>query len=332
LPFRFSGALLLLLFFTGSMVSLNRYYHDSAYSKTRGWRDLAETIEGYAVGLPRASVRIAQNFPDPTLWYYYDGPLEHVVLPPSPHDEDGAEAAVEVLVQDDVNRVILPAQPAPNWDDTGIAQAALAGAFSHVQETNIGAWPVHVYDRLPVELTATDVKFENGVEVASYGLQPETLNPGGVLSVRVDWALSDGRDNDSALDDSADQDSAKVTLQLLGPDGRVVAQHDRSLDAGRFSTSSTVTETYGMLMPEALASGDYRLIVALYLPNDSGATRILTAQGEDAATLQQFSHFPLTAPHTPIAPTSDFQGQSRAGVYGDFVRDRAFQSGPGYWF
>ena len=32
-----------------------------------------------------------------------------------------------------------------------------------------------------------------------------------------------------------------------------------------------------------------------------------------------FLYFPMTAPHTPIAPAAEFAGKSRAGKYGDFV-------------
>ncbi len=32
-----------------------------------------------------------------------------------------------------------------------------------------------------------------------------------------------------------------------------------------------------------------------------------------------FLYFPLTAPHTPIAPTDEFKGKSQAGAYGDYV-------------
>lgn len=32
-----------------------------------------------------------------------------------------------------------------------------------------------------------------------------------------------------------------------------------------------------------------------------------------------FMYFPLTSPHTPIAPAAEFAGKSRAGQYGDFV-------------
>jgi len=33
-----------------------------------------------------------------------------------------------------------------------------------------------------------------------------------------------------------------------------------------------------------------------------------------------FLYFPLTAPHTPIAPAQEFQGTSKAGAYGDYVQ------------
>jgi len=34
-----------------------------------------------------------------------------------------------------------------------------------------------------------------------------------------------------------------------------------------------------------------------------------------------FLYFPLTAPHTPIAPAEEFKGKSKAGAYGDFVQE-----------
>ena len=42
---------------------------------------------------------------------------------------------------------------------------------------------------------------------------------------------------------------------------------------------------------------------------------------ETCATGEQpfFLYFPLTGPHTPIVPTAEFRGRSRAGLYGDWV-------------
>jgi arylsulfatase A-like enzyme len=40
-----------------------------------------------------------------------------------------------------------------------------------------------------------------------------------------------------------------------------------------------------------------------------------------------FLYFPLSAPHTPILPSSEFQGKSAAGPYGDFVHQCDFAVG-----
>ena len=40
---------------------------------------------------------------------------------------------------------------------------------------------------------------------------------------------------------------------------------------------------------------------------------------EEAGEQPLFLYFPLTAPHTPIVPTSEFRGTSGAGAYGDYV-------------
>lgn len=64
-----------------NLFCLQKYYFDPAFSKTRGWRELAATLERWSRGLPAAKVRLVQNFPDPVLWYYYKGDVEHIVLP-----------------------------------------------------------------------------------------------------------------------------------------------------------------------------------------------------------------------------------------------------------
>ncbi len=83
------SALLAGVLIVGMSLSLVRAYSDPAYSKTRGWRELAAAITRLSAGLPPERVRVAQNFPDPTLWYYYRGPVEHLVLPPQANDAAG---------------------------------------------------------------------------------------------------------------------------------------------------------------------------------------------------------------------------------------------------
>ena len=79
--------------------------------------------------MPAERVRVAQNFPDPTLWYYYRGPVEHLVLPPQANDAAGARSIAQALAGQGIQRVILPIQPAANWDAQGLAAMALDGWF-----------------------------------------------------------------------------------------------------------------------------------------------------------------------------------------------------------
>ncbi|UCD30664.1 MAG: arylsulfatase [Planctomycetota bacterium] len=49
------------------------------------------------------------------------------------------------------------------------------------------------------------------------------------------------------------------------------------------------------------------------------AVAYIEGRAKDSKGKPFFLYFPLTAPHTPIAPAKEFQGKSRAGAYGDYV-------------
>ena len=261
----YGSTLLLLVLFVGMVFSLDRHYADPAYSKTRGWRGLAATLSALSAGLPAEQVRIAQNFPDPTLWYYYTGPVEHIVLPPAAQDVAGAQTSVEQLAAAGVQRVILPVQPAPQWDDQTIAANVLAGRYVKVIEQTVGVWPVQTYVLPPTQLTPINATFRNGVILASVARQPLTLTPGGLLTVHLQW-------QDAAQKVTG---SEKVFLQLLTADGQLVAQDDRPLDL------TAALATYGILLPADLPAANYRLIAGLYDPDQVGMPRILTQDGAD---------------------------------------------------
>ncbi len=92
------------------------------------------------------------------------------------------------------------------------------------------------------------------------------MTPGGLLGVQLDWQI----------DGATLRGDEKVTVQLIGPDGQVVAQHDTALiQAG----------PHGLSLPENLSPGEYRLIAAIYVAEDEGIRRIGTTDGEDAVTL-----------------------------------------------
>lgn len=265
----------LLLTVTGMALSLGRHYSEPAYSKTRGWRTLATTLAQWSAGLPSDQVRIAQNFPDPTLWYYYRGAVAHVVVPPGAQDEAGAQAAVQAMYAAGVERILLPLQPAPHWDDREIAATTLATTYQLLYEARVGVWPVQIYVVPPASLAPVDVPWQNGVKLTGAATQPPMLTPGNVLAVYLSWRV-----HAATL-----TGTEKVFIQLLNEAGQLVAQDDRPL----LSSDQAIMPTpalYGILLPATLPIGPYQLITGLYDPAQPGAPRILTAAGVDHVVIQ----------------------------------------------
>lgn len=259
------AGLLLLVLITGELFALNNAYANPAYSKTRGWRVLAATFNQLTTGFATDQVRIAQNFPDPTLWYYYRGPVAHIVLPPAAHDLADAQKSVAELQQTGVQRVILPVQPAPNWDDQNFAATALATTYVLAGEMQVRGWPVQIYTAPPAGLIPRHDQFRNGVTLTGAAIQPQLLTPGNLLVVQLVWQFAPAQATGTE----------KVFVQLLNASGQLVAQDDRPL------TVQSALAVYGILLPGALPAGDYRLIAGIYDPAQTGAPRVLTVDGDD---------------------------------------------------
>ncbi len=266
-------SILLLLFTLGGMLfSLQHHYADPVYSKTRGWRELATTLTAWSAGLPPDQVRIAQNFPDPTLWYYYQGAVDHLVLPPQPQDLLGAQQAVRELSTAGVQRVLLPSQPAANWDENGVAATALEGAYSFVTERQVGVWPLQLYSLPPRQWHSPETlesTFQNGLHLHGFALSPTQLTTDGLLVVTLAWRAAN----------VPFTGTEKVFVQLLNSAGELVAQDDRA-----FSYPVSTIEhqsVYGILLPTALSPGAYHLIAGLYDPAAPGSPRLLTTAGAD---------------------------------------------------
>ncbi len=263
---------LLLLTIAGNLYSLRNYYFEPTFSKTRGWRELAATMDRWSAGHTLDEVRFAENFPDPTIWYYYAGDVEHVVLPPGPHDAEGAVKTVEALRDSGVERIILPVQPAPNWDSAGIAQEALTSAFRLVAQETVGVWPLQLYARPdPQQWLLPDVEFTNGVKLKRFQIGPKTAQDGGILVIHMDWSgdlttLTGGE---------------KIFLHLLDSSGSLIGQIDPELrmDAEEASFS------FGLPLPSTLPSGPLRLVAGLYDITLEGAPKILRVDGTDSLVL-----------------------------------------------
>jgi hypothetical protein len=266
------GALTGALLLAAALVSLRNYYSVPDYSKSRGWRELATTMARLAEGVPSADARLVQNFPDPSLWYYYRGPVAHLVLPPAASDAASADEEAAELARSGVQRVIFSPQQVEWWDDDEIAETALLNHFTPVASAPAGDRVIQVYARPPDNLLPMDAPFANGLTLAAAGLDSPQVVPGGLLVAHLRWAGS--RDALSG--------SEKITLQLLDSHGALAAQVDLAFGPADFQAPA---RSYGILLPQELSPGEYRLIAALYDPERADSARVLMANGADRVDL-----------------------------------------------
>lgn len=269
---RISAAALALLVVAANVYSLQNHYSGSP---SLGWRALAGTLDRWSAGLPAHEVRIAENFPDPTLSYYYKGDVQQFMIPPRPHDADGAAEVVDFQIRSDVFRIILPVSPAPNWDATGIAPNALAAGFQKVLQEQVGIFPVHLYARPdPQSWRKVGALFVNGVTLERAQLSPETLTAGGILVIHMDW-----KGNQATL-----TGGEKIFVHLLNEDGGILSQADPILQLN----SAEGFTSLGLRLPATLPPGPLRLITGLYDASLEGAPKTVTEKGMDSVVLFEF--------------------------------------------
>lgn len=270
---RWLGPTLIAAICVTMVVGLVRQGTDPAFSKTRGWRELAAALDTMSQGTDVARVRLVQNYPDPTLWYYYQGTVPHLVLPPAAHDRRGAEDEVARLVEADVGRVLLIEQPSPAWDDNAIARTVLQAAYHDAGESFVVGWPVSWW-LLPTQpLEPLDIAYEDGLRLVGAWTTPSAVRPGSLVEVHLAWELGVGA--------GATQEA--VSIQVLDNAGRLVAQSDRPLEMASPTTAQAAS--YAILLPAMLPPGEYAVIVVVYDPGEAGAPRRVTLQGEDAVQI-----------------------------------------------
>ena len=136
-----------------------------------------------------------------------------------------------------------------------------------------------VYDRPLVPLHPLDVEFVNAVKLRGFATSPAVATAGGILTIYLGWQAQTDRLNGAE----------KVTVRkLLNDAGQLVAQQDRTLSLQTLAAVDSATELYAIALPVDLATGNYRLLVGLYDPAQTGAPRINTLEGSDAVELGKY--------------------------------------------
>lgn len=266
-------------------------YLNPVYSKDRGWRELAQRLDDLSRGVAPTAVRLVQNYPDPTLWYYYRGAVPHLVLPPAAQDVAGAAALVEGMARDGVQRVILVTQPSAGWDAAGIALAQAQARFVPLAETPLGGWTIHLLEQRP-PLERVALAYANGLRLVGAAVRPQTVSPGGLLAVHLRLEAEGARLTGSE----------KLSVQVMDAAGGLIAQKDVPLATAIQATGGVAG--YGILMPSSLDAGreitaseitasEITVNLVIYDPAQPGMARVRTVDGREVAAL---AVLPLAGP------------------------------------
>ena len=112
---------------------------------------------------------------------------------------------------------------------------------------------------------------------------PETVRASQPITLALVWQAP------AAATPAADY---SVTLQLLGADGRPVAQIDQPLPAGSTTWAASQVETQSLTLPAPAAAGRYPLILAVYRITPDGFPRLVTSSGADFIELGEITVTP----------------------------------------
>ena len=138
-------------------------------------------------------------------------------------------------------------------------QLLVFNAFLRVVTTGITDPPVVTYiSSLSHKLHPFDARFGEQISLVAYDVEPELVQPGSVLQVKLTW-----------------QDFYPVTrpytvyVHLLGQDGNLVTQHDSMPQSGEapttcWSRGDYIPDDHILAIPEDIKPGVYTLVTGLY--------------------------------------------------------------------
>jgi hypothetical protein len=275
----FATAALLCIVLTVNVLGLSGYYGEQ-FKRPSYWRPFAQLVQRYSANLPEEQLRVAQNYPDPGMTFYYKQFPYAVTIPYRRGDAASADEAVAGFVADNIERVILRMDPGSWWNGgttTDIAQTALSAAYTKVHETWTGRWIVVIYSRInAAQLTPVGIAFENGVTLRTSAMRSltalQTSQREKVLEVHLSWAG----------DFKQLRSTEKVFIHIVDANGQVPAQ----LDVPFVEQDLTAqVRTYGVPLPDNLPVGDYIVRVGLYDPAITGMPRLRTSDNNDGVQI-----------------------------------------------
>jgi hypothetical protein len=256
--------------------SLHTLYTDESFARD-DYRGIAAWLRTTAT--PDDAILLnAPNQWEVFTYYYGSESGDQTPVYPAPYRPDQEEALnwVEDIVADHLGEQLFVL----TWGDTESdpqhhIERALAMHAYKASEEWVTTVRVARYGTAPlVEQPAKtlDVRVGEHIYLIGYHLPGAPQHPGAVLPVTLFWTA-----------EAMPSERAKVFVHLVGSDTGLAAQVDMEPQAGLAPTTlwrpgETVTDRYGVYLPEDLQPGDYTLLVGMY---GFDGVRLPLAQAEE---------------------------------------------------
>ncbi|MGJ3238965.1 MAG: glycosyltransferase family 39 protein [Anaerolineae bacterium] len=275
---------LVLLVVWGSLnvISLNNHYHQPAYQKAPDWRALIAYLNAHT----QADDLIIQTSVDASFGLYYD--LANVPAPQTALPTNFTQPIPDILaemaqIDQQFERVWIVGQTFPEWQNTGVVENWAYENWQTIQDTRVAGLPVRAFMDWSVhlsELSETPLAiFDEVITLADAELLQSPITQ--QLTVLLYW-------QPSRLTDVP----YTVFVQLVGDVNPATgeplwAQDDHPPQDGRVTTDqwalSTIYRDVYTLDLSTVVSGTYQLIVGFYDP--VSGDRLPLTDGTDAYPL-----------------------------------------------
>jgi hypothetical protein len=239
--------------------SLGRYYRDPLQGgPNAGYMQVLQYIEAHA----QPGDGIITITP-----YQYDFPMNHYrgrlpilgLAQAEPPLEEGMVTLLEETVSGHRRLWLVTAGIQPADPTNGVEEWLARHAFKASDEW-YGDFRLCLYGspEEPSEPFPLDIRLGSDISLRGYQIVSQPVSPGQILSLSLHWQALAQPDR-----------NYKVFVQLLNPEGQLVAQRDsQPLDGFRPTSTwrpgQEITDRYGLLLTDALPSGAYPLVIGMY--------------------------------------------------------------------
>ncbi len=276
---KFAAGLGVVVMVNGLWQGVVLLYHDAAYQRD-DYRAIVAAITTSAQ--PDDAIILSAPNQQEVFDYYYNGENRVYPLPRGLGGDDTASLTEVRQVIKQHPRLFAVLWGTDERDPNDIIENTLdSEAYEASSEWYGDVRLVHyvapvAFDRL----TDVDVQFGEHINLLRYGLSAQTMQPGDVLQLTLEWTT------ESRVDQNY-----KVFVQLLDEKGALMAQRDAEPGGGQrptisWQTGETIHDNHALIMPNDLPAANYTLIIGLYNADDPNERLNVDVAEEDYLLLK----------------------------------------------